>query len=138
MSLAEQLRKIRESEGLSLDELATKADISKTYIWELEKDTAGEKKPSAAVLMQIAKALSVTIADLLELPTAQGRDEPAVLPPSLKEFQERMSKLGTPLSDRDLRDLSLMRFRGGQPRTADEWHRLYLTLDTITDRKRGR
>src|ERR1700682_3635948 len=131
MSLAEQLRKIRESEGLSIDELAAKADISKTYIWELEKDTAGEKKPSAAVLMQIAKALSVTIADLLELPTAHALEAPAELSPSLKEFQERMATLGTPLSDRDLRDLSLMRFRGGQPRTVDEWHRLYFTLDTI-------
>jgi transcriptional regulator with XRE-family HTH domain len=137
MSLAEQLRKIRESEGLSIDELATRADISKTYIWELEKDTEGEKKPSAAVLMQIAKALSVTIADLLELPTTQAQ-APTTLSPSLKEFQERMATLGTPLSDRDLRDLSLMRFRGGQPRNADGWHRLFLTLDTITDRKRGR
>lgn len=138
MSLAEQIRQIRESEGLSLDELATKSGISKTYLWELEKDITGEKKPSAAVLMQIANGLSVTIADLLELPAAQSRDEPAVLPPSLKEFQERMAKLKTPLSDRDLRDLSLMRFRGGQPRTADEWHQLYLTLDTIAGRKRAR
>ena len=67
MALAEQLRRFREKEGLSLDDLAAKADVSKTYLWELERDTAGEKKPSASVLLQIAKALSVTIADLLEL-----------------------------------------------------------------------
>jgi transcriptional regulator with XRE-family HTH domain len=138
MSLAERLRKVREREGLSLDELATKADISKTYLWELEKDTAGDKKPSAAVLMQIAKALSTTIAELLELPIAQASDEPAVFPQSLKDFRERMAKLNTPLSDHDLRDLASMRFRGGQPRTADEWHQLYLTLDTIAARKRAK
>ena len=138
MALAEQLRKFREKEGLSLDDLAVKAQISKTYLWELERDTAGEKKPSASVLLQIAKALTVTIADLLELATTQVQDRAVELPKSLTDFQERMAMLGTPLSDQDLHDLASMRFRGGQPRSADEWHQLYLTLDTIDTRKRAR
>lgn len=138
MALAEQLRKFREKEGLSLDDLAVKAQISKTYLWELERDTAGEKKPSASVLLQIAKALNVTIADLLELATTQVQDRAVELPKSLTDFQERMAMLGTPLSDQDLHDLASMRFRGGQPRSADEWHQLYLTLDTIDTRKRAR
>ena len=56
VSLSERLRHLRESAGLSLDELADKAKISKTYLWELEKDKAGEKKPSADVLLRIASA----------------------------------------------------------------------------------
>lgn len=138
MALAEQLRKYREKQGLSLDDLAAKAQVSKTYLWELERDTAGEKKPSASVLLQIAKALSVTIADLLELATTQVQDQSMEVPTSLTDFQERMQKLGTPLSEHDLRDLASMRFRGGQPKTADEWHQLYLTLDTIDNRKRAK
>jgi transcriptional regulator with XRE-family HTH domain len=138
MALAEQLRRFREKEGLSLDELASKAQVSKTYLWELERDTAGEKKPSASVLLQIARALSVTIADLLELATTQVQDKSMEVPTSLTDFQERMQKLGTPLSEHDLRDLASMRFRGGQPKTADEWHQLYLTLDTIDNRKRAK
>ncbi len=138
MALAEQLRRFREKEGLSLDDLAAKAQVSKTYLWELERDTAGEKKPSASVLLQIAKALSVTIADLLELATTQVQDQSMEVPRSLTDFQERMEKLGTPLSEHDLRDLASMRFRGGQPRTADEWHQLFLTLDTIDTRKRAK
>jgi len=138
MALAEQLRRFREKEGLSLDDLASKAQVSKTYLWELERDTAGEKKPSASVLLQIARALSVTIADLLELATTQVQDKSMEVPTSLTDFQERMQKLGTPLSEHDLRDLASMRFRGGQPKTADEWHQLYLTLDTIDNRKRAK
>lgn len=138
MSLAERLRRIRESKGLSLDELATLAKISKTYLWELEKDTAGEKKPSADVLLRVAAALSVTIADLLALPTVQVQKRAVELPPSLREFRDRMAKQKPPLSDQDLRDLAVMKFRGGQPQTADEWHQLYLILIATAARKRTR
>jgi transcriptional regulator with XRE-family HTH domain len=138
MSLAARLRQFRESKGLSLDELATRAKISKTYLWELEKDTAGEKKPSADVLLRIAAALSVTIADLLALPTVQVPKGTVELPPSLREFRDRMAKMKAPLSDQDLRDLALMKFRGGQPQTADEWHQLYLMLIATAAGKRTR
>lgn len=136
MSLAERLRRIREDQHLSLDEVAARAGISKTYLWELEKDTAGEKKPSAKVLLRIANALSVTIADLLALPTVQVQTDVIELPPALAQFRERMKQLGTPLTSTDLRDLALMRFRGGQPQTADQWHILYLALESTAGRKR--
>lgn len=136
MGLAERLRQVREAEGLSLDELASKAGISKTYLWELEKDTAGDKKPSADVLLRIAAALSVTIADLLNLPTVQRPEGAVELPSSLREFRDRMKKLGPPLSDQDLHDLALMKFRGGQPQTVDQWHQLYLALIATSGRKR--
>jgi len=136
MPLAERLRRFREEQGLSLDDVATRADISKTYLWELEKDAAEEKTPSAKVLLRIANALSVTIADLLALPTVQVASKTVELPPSLKEFRDRMVRLNSPLTDDDLRDLACTRFRGGQPQTADEWHELYLTLARTAARKR--
>jgi transcriptional regulator with XRE-family HTH domain len=136
MSLAERLRMIREANDLSLDQLASRAGMSKTYLWELERDTAGEKKPSADVLLRIASALSTTIADLLELPTVQLDEESIELSPSLQEFRDRMDRIATPLSEYDLRDLALTKFRGRQPQTADEWHRLYLTLTATTGNKR--
>jgi transcriptional regulator with XRE-family HTH domain len=128
MSLAKRLRSHRESKGLSLDELASRAKISKTYLWELEKDTAGDKKPSADVLLRLATVLSVTIADLLALPSVQVQNRSIEVSASLGMFRERMVHLGTPLSEMDLRDLASMKFRGGQPQSADEWHQLYLTL----------
>jgi transcriptional regulator with XRE-family HTH domain len=135
-TLAERLRHYREAAGLSLDELAKLAKISKTYLWELEKDAAGEKKPSADVLLRIATALSVTIADLLALPTVQVKQRAVELPRALCDFRDRMIALQTPLTNDDLRDLALMRFRGGQPETADDWHQLYLALLNTSGRKR--
>jgi transcriptional regulator with XRE-family HTH domain len=138
VSLSERLRHLRESAGLSLDELADKAKISKTYLWELEKDKAGEKKPSADVLLRIASVLSVTIADLLSLPSVKVDQGAIELAPSLREFRDRMAKLKTPLSEQDLHDLAVMKFRGGQPQTADEWHQLYLALIASAGKRRPR
>jgi transcriptional regulator with XRE-family HTH domain len=135
MSLAERLRKLREDKGLSLDHVAAEAGISKTYLWELERDTEGAKKPSAAVLMRIANALSTTLANLLSLETVKAPDGPVELPPALREFRDRMEKQSTPLSESDLHDLATMKFRGGQPQTADEWHQLFLFLSSTVRRR---
>lgn len=132
MSLAERIRKLREEKGLSLEELASRAKISKTYLWELEKDTDGSKKPSADVLLRIATALSTTLADLMSLATVRIQDEAVQLSPSLKEFQTQMAAQKTPLTPDDLRDLACMKFRGGQPQSANEWHQLYLLLVNST------
>lgn len=138
MTLATQLRKLRESKRLSLDEVASRAKISKTYLWELEKDTVGDKKPSADVLLRLATALSATIADLLSLPTVQVQGGAIEISTSLELFRGRMEQLGTPLSETDLRDLAFTKFRGGQPQTTDEWHQLYLTLLRTTNKDGSR
>jgi transcriptional regulator with XRE-family HTH domain len=136
MPLAQKLRELREAKGMSLDELATKAKISKTYLWELERDTDGAKKPSADVLLRIANALSTTLAELLSLATVRVQDAPVQLPPALLEFRDRMAAQRTPLTPEDLRDLAVMKFRGGQPQTADEWHQLYLFLANTLRRQK--
>jgi transcriptional regulator with XRE-family HTH domain len=135
MSLATRIRELREAKGFSLEELATKAGVSKTYLWELERDTAGTKKPSADVLLRIASALSTTIADLMSLPSIRMQRTQVEIPPALQELQKRMKLMNTPLSEDDLRDLTSMRFRGGQPQTADEWHSLYLVLAASAKKK---
>jgi len=132
--LAANLRKFREEKGLSLDEVAKKAEISKAYLWELERDSAGAKKPSAAVLMKIAAALSRTLADLLNLPTVQTAEGPIELPASLVRLRDRLKAQGTELADSDLQDLARTRFRGAQPQSADEWHQLYLLMASSSRR----
>lgn len=133
MSLAKRIREERERAGLTLDEFAAKAEISKTYLWELEHDTKGHKKPSADVLLRIAKALSLTIADLLSLPAIRVDETNVALSSSLVEFRNWMKKIGEPLNDDDVRDLATMRFRGGQPKTKDDWYDLYRTLKRTTE-----
>ena len=128
MSLAQRLKELREAKGMSLEELATKSSISKTYLWELERDKDGAKKPSAQVLLKIATALATTIADLMSLPSVRIQETEVEIPAALRDFAKRMELIGAPLSPEDLRDLAVMKFRGGQPQTADEWNALYLVL----------
>lgn len=135
MSLAARLRKLRKDKDLSLEDVAKKAGISKTYLWELERDTSSARKPSADVLIRIANALSTTLADLLSLATVHVQDQPIELPPALREFQKRMAAQNAPLSEADLSDLASTKFRGGQPQSVDEWHQLYLLLSSSVRRR---
>jgi transcriptional regulator with XRE-family HTH domain len=132
MSLAKRIREERERAGFTLDQLADKADVSKTYLWELEKDMKGEKKPSADILLRIAEALSITIADLLALPAVRVDETNVNLSPSLIEFRDWMKKIKEPLTEDDIRDLATMRFRGGQPKTKDDWYDLYRLMKRST------
>jgi len=63
-SLGEKLKIHRKALGLTLDEAAEKAEVSKSYLWELEnKPTA---QPTLAKLSNIATAYGVTVAFLIE------------------------------------------------------------------------
>ena len=135
MSLAKRIREERDHAGLTLDQLAEKAEVSKTYLWELEHDTKGHKKPSADVLLRIAQALSTTIADLLALPSVRVDETNVHLSRSLIEFRKMMEHLGEALTEEDLRDLATMRFRGGQPKTREDWHDLYRVMKRATRRR---
>lgn len=56
--LGEKIRKLRKEHGFSLDGLADKTDISKSYLWELEnRDTAN---PTMEKVAKLAEILQVT------------------------------------------------------------------------------
>lgn len=134
MPLFQRINEERERAGLTLDQLAERAGVSKTYLWELENDTKGEKKPSADVLLKLAAALSTTIGELLELPTVRAPKGKIELSRSLIEFSEWMRETKQPLSDGELRELASIRFRGGQPKNRDDWYDLYRTLRRATEK----
>jgi transcriptional regulator with XRE-family HTH domain len=56
MSLGEELHKARMVAGLTQEELAFKADVSRNYISLLER---GEKSPTVKLLLRLCKALGV-------------------------------------------------------------------------------
>jgi transcriptional regulator with XRE-family HTH domain len=124
--LADRIRSARQCSGWTLDQLADRAGISKTYLWELEKDEAGEKRPSADVLGRLAYTLGLTLAELIGHPTVEVDGRAVELPPGLVEFDERMNAMGERLNREELIDLMGTRFRGRGPGNADEWHLLYL------------
>lgn len=134
MSLAQRLQQARKEAGLTLDQLSDESGLSKTYLWELEHDEDGVKKPSADTLMKLVAPLRTTIADLLGLQTVQVNNQKVEISQSLQEFCEWMKKTDRELSEDELRDLATMRFRGGQPKTRDDWDDLYRTLKRTTKR----
>ena len=61
--LGQKLKKLRNKLGLSQDDFARKADVPYTTLTKIE--TGVIKKPSVFVMSKIAKALDVSIEDLL-------------------------------------------------------------------------
>jgi transcriptional regulator with XRE-family HTH domain len=120
--IGDSIRRFREERGLSLSQLAADAEISKGYLWNLENDQ-GARRPSADTLYSIAKALGVTMSDLM------GRklltDVTPHIPDSLQEFADEEG-----LPQADLRMLASIQFRGEQPRTKDRWRYIYTAIST--------
>ena len=111
MSLAERLREARESAGLTLEELAERRKFRRPTYGSSRKQRPQEEA-SAEILLRIANALSVTLAELLGCPRS-GPKKKALISQSLLEFKKRMESLGKRLSEEDLQELASMSFRGG-------------------------
>lgn len=62
--LGKKIKKLRTDLGLSQDELARKADVPYTTLTKIE--TGVIKKPSVYVVAKIAKALKITLDDLIK------------------------------------------------------------------------
>jgi transcriptional regulator with XRE-family HTH domain len=73
ISLAQRVRDIRYSKGWGPDELASRAEISRTALYQIESGKT--ELPRAGTLRRIAVALDVSMDDLLghpEVPVHQG------------------------------------------------------------------
>jgi transcriptional regulator with XRE-family HTH domain len=57
------IKKLRNARGLTQEQVAEKAGVSKNYITMLETGT--RKSPSLPVLKRLAKALGVPVTELL-------------------------------------------------------------------------
>ena len=62
--ISENIKKLRTKLGLTQDDLAKEADIKYTTLMKVESGTVN--KPSVQTMAKIAKALSVSIEDLLK------------------------------------------------------------------------
>ena len=67
---ATNLRRLRHAKGLSQDDLAYEARVSRSYLSQIEK---GVFFASLNVLGKLATALEVEPAELLKLPPKKGR-----------------------------------------------------------------
>lgn len=62
-SLGERLNNLRKSKSYTLEQLAEKSGVSKSYIWELENKNP--PRPSADRLLALSKHLDVTLEYLM-------------------------------------------------------------------------
>lgn len=119
--LAERLTRLREIQGLSLSEVARRAQISKAYLSQLEHGDS--KQPSYDVLDRLATALAANVEDLTGRRGAWDPSEHEPVPASLRTFA---SESGLP--DVDVEMLSKIHFRGKRPRDPADWAHLYETI----------
>ncbi|GIO26981.1 helix-turn-helix domain-containing protein [Ornithinibacillus bavariensis] len=85
--IGENLKRVRMERGLSLSELAEKANISKSYLSNMERHL--NENPSIHVIIKIAEALDVTIPTLVEKSPKSN-----IIETEWIEFIEEIRKLG--------------------------------------------
>ena len=87
-TLGQRVKRIRENNGMTIDDLSVLADVSKQYISNIENDLR-TKNPSVYRIHDIAKALNVTVEYLVtgEEVSVTIKDDPlAYLTPELREI----------------------------------------------------
>jgi transcriptional regulator with XRE-family HTH domain len=104
----------REEAKLSLSALAERARVSKGYLWSLENGKASSR-PSGRTLYKIAGALGTTMSDLLDEQLLSDVD----ISKASKTLLEFAKLEG--LTDRDVRMLAGINFRGQRPDDLEGW-----------------
>ena len=96
--IAERVRSLRASRGLSLDALAAASGVSRSMISVIER---GESSPTAVVLEKLAVALDVALASLFDAPAAaqpvaRRADQPVWQDPQSGYVRRNVSPPGFP------------------------------------------
>jgi transcriptional regulator with XRE-family HTH domain len=122
VSVGDRIHRFRQERGLNLSRLAEQAGVSKGYLWTLENNPDA-RRPSAETLYAVAKALGVTMADLMgrELSMAPAKE----IPDGLRAFAEEAG-----LPEADIQMLASIQFRGERPRTKERWRYIYTAIST--------
>lgn len=120
-TLAQRLRDIREDQGLTLSEVARRAQISKAYLSQLER--GGSTEPSYSVVTRLATALGTNVDELTGQSIHWDPTDREKVPASLRAFAQDS---GVP--EVDVSMLARIHYRGKQPREPDDWAHLYETI----------
>lgn len=132
MEIGSNIKKYRELKGLTLPELARRAEVSKAFLWEME--TGNAKRPGAEILFRVAEALGVTMAHLMgKEPAVSGAPgiEPEVNE-GLRAFINERRRQGQPLEADEISSLSFVQLKGGRPHTKEQWALVYGMLKQVT------
>jgi transcriptional regulator with XRE-family HTH domain len=64
-TFGQEIHRLRTAKKMTLDDLSERSGVSKTYIWELEKDFMEMRRVSVAILVRLSIGLDVPVADLV-------------------------------------------------------------------------
>lgn len=131
-----RLTETREILGASLSGIAEDAGIAKSYLLKLEKGEVDN--PGLATLSAVAKALGVTLAQLLSPTPPKPKStalEPgdeqslevlrAKMPASLRRFLKSLEDRGEDVPADVVRSLAVIQFRGERPDDESSWSFIY-------------
>lgn len=126
-TVGKRLRHVREQRGLTLDQLADRAGVSKSFLWEVEQDKSGI---SGERLLRVANALGASLDFLL-----RGEPTPNSYRPPVIEIPRELNELAEELGLTHRQTLALLEInqsilarRSTKPRapmTKEEWRKLY-------------
>ena len=129
-TVGQRIKHIRTEMGLTLESLADRSGLSKSFLWEIEQDRSGI---SGRRLLQLADALNASVEYLLRGGSAPKEYEPPSIeiPRSLGELAEEEG-----LTYRQMMTLleierSIVARRGGGSRATkakEDWRSLYLAV----------
>jgi transcriptional regulator with XRE-family HTH domain len=120
-AIGKRIREFRAEKGVTAARLAKEANVSRSYLSELENGTGNHQRPSARVLYALGKALGVSMSELLGRPLIlEPNSRPSA---SLRKFAELDE-----LSPSDVEMLASIQFRGDAPRTPDRWRFIYQAI----------
>ncbi len=89
-AVGERIKELRELRKMNCNELANKAGISPTYIYQLER---GEKSPTVEYLGYICWALQISLAEFFSVQDKPSEDEVSDRISSLTFEQQRLLNL---------------------------------------------
>ena len=126
-TVGQRINYIRNEMGLTLEGLADRSGMSKSFIWEVEQDRSGI---SGRRLLQVADALNASVEFLL-----RGGPAPKEYEPPSIEVPRNLGELAEEEGLTYLRTMMLLEIeqsivarRGGGPqatKTKEEWRSLY-------------
>lgn len=129
-----RLRRLREQRGISRQQLAAKAQLSRAYIYLLEGDSEDEaattRRPSYDVVVRLAAVLDV----LPEAFSSEARPSletkeaaAAVIAPALREAADRFD-----IPAEDVQELARFAFHGRRPNSPNAWGQLWMAIRNST------